>query len=99
MFRPENPAEPPAKTARILAANEHARQRTHHAAAKTDQSVAVAFEFVQRNAALALGGVEGRSNRAVACERARIEYAHFRVGDHAAEILVALAIRGENVKS
>src|ERR1019366_21688 len=51
----ENPAEPPAQIAGILAANQHARQRTHRAAGKADESAAVAFEIVKRNAALALG--------------------------------------------
>src|SRR5208283_2182135 len=97
--RAENPAEPPAQIAGILAANEHARQRAHHAAGKADESAAVAFELVERNAALALGGIDGRSDGAVAYERAGIQDAHLRVGDHAAEILVALAIRCEEVEA
>ena len=99
IFRAENPGEPPAQLDGIFAANQHARQRAHHAAAKADQSAAVAFEFVERDAALAFGGIDGRSDRAVACVRAGIEHAHLRVGDHAAEILVALAIRREDVEA
>src|SRR5260370_36289306 len=99
IVRAENPTEPPAQIAGILAAHEHARQRTHHAAGKADKSAAVSFELVERNAALTLCGINGCSDRAVAGERAVIEHAHLGVGDHAAEILVALAIRCEDVES
>ncbi len=56
ILRAENSGEPPAQLDGILATNQHARQRAHHATAKTDQSVAVPFEFVKRDAALAFAG-------------------------------------------
>ncbi len=59
----------------------------------------MAFEFVERDAALALGGIDGRGIGAVAGARAGIEHAHLRVGDHAAEILVTLAIGREDVEA
>ena len=94
----ENPSRAAGQLARIIATHKHPRQRTHHASGKADKSAAVAFEFVERNAALALGRIGGRSNGALACTRAAIEHAHLRVGDHAAEILVALTIRREDVE-
>src|SRR5271156_569161 len=52
--RAENPGEPSAQLAGILAPHQLARQRTHHAAAQADEPAAVTFELVERDSALAL---------------------------------------------
>ena len=55
--------EPIAKRARIVAAHQHPRQRTHRTAGEADHSRAKSFEIFQRDTTLALGRVSRRAIR------------------------------------
>ena len=91
----EDRAEPVAQRARIVAASERERKRTAGAAGQTDQSRAVAFEIVQRDAALSLGGIFWR---APLLDFDGVQRPHLRSGDHPAQIAVALAVGHQHVE-
>ena len=96
--RAENRAQSIRQSARIFAANQHPRKRTHHPAGKTDKPAAVALELVESDAAFALGWIDGSRGGAFACARTRIQDAHLRVGDHPAEIFVARTIGNQDIE-
>ena len=91
----EDRAEPIGERTRIVAANQRARNRTERAAGEADQAGAEAFEIIERDAALALGGI---LRRTPLLDFDGIKRPQLGGGDHPAQISIALAIGHQHVE-